>query len=189
MYINLENWFKINPKLLPILLLLKHAPKKDVSDKLSYLMTDEDLDFLLENNYIKEIKGKKKDNDLQKLRLDKKGTKYLNNLNEVEVSQETITIFEWLKEKYLKADKIVGNGAQTKRLIQWFSDQTGIEKNNLVILANDFTESEEGQEYSFKLENIWWKPDNPYQTAPKLPQSRLYNYYIKHKERLDRKFE
>lgn len=190
MYVNIKNLFTINPLLLPILLVLRHASKEDVSEKIAMLITsDKDLEYLEENSYIKYIKGKKEDNQFQRMRLDKKGTEYLNSLEEADVTDEDVTIFNWLSDIYKSKDKQIGNGKKTKRLIASFREKSGIEKNNLAYLCNTFINDDEEQEWSFKLEYVFFKPANAYQTRFTLEQSRLYQYYIKKKNFFDSKFK
>lgn len=180
-YINVNNLFKLpNPFTLPLLLVLKQAAKKDVVDKIAALVTsDEDLDALEKGGYIKYIKGKKDDTIIHRMRLDKNGTKFLNSLDEPDVEPQDIQIFEWLSGIYKKRNKEIGNGKKTQRLIASFREKSGIEKNHLAFLCNAFISDDEQQEWSFKLEYVFWKPANLFQTRFILEESRLYKYYLK----------
>lgn len=190
MYINISNLFKLkNPLMLPLLLVLKQSSKKDVSEQLAVLIDDTELDYLIQNKFVKYIKGTKKQNELQKLRLDKKGTEFLNNLDEPEVEDQDVKIFDWLSEQYKKKEKQVGNGKKTKRLIASFREKSGIDKNKLAFLCNEFINDDNEQEYSHKLEYVFWKPSNMFQVKFVLEDSRLWSYYQKKKQYFDGKFK
>lgn len=181
---------KQDVQFLPLYLILKQAGKRDVSEELKKLNTaEEDLKKLEETEMITYIKGNKKQNLLQKMRLTKKSKKYLDSLDEVEVSEEDLQFFEWLKGIYIKRDKKIGNGAKTKRLIAQFREKSGIEKNHLATLCNHFINNDDEQEWSFMLEYIFWKPVNVFQTKFALDQSRLYQYYLDKKEYFDAEFK
>lgn len=191
MYINLNNLFKLpNPMALPLLLILRHASKRDVSDEVARVITsDEDLDVLEEKGYIKYIKGKKTTSMLCLMRLDKRGTKFLNDLDEPEVEEQDAQIFTWLADIYNKRDKQIGNRKKTKRLIASFREKSGIEKNNLAFLCNAFISDDNQQEYSHKLEFVFWKPKNLFQSKFVLEDSRLWDYYNNRKEYFDNQFK
>jgi len=191
MYINIDNLFKLpSPFMLPLLLVLKQASKKDVEEQVASLITnDEDVTILEEKGYIKYIKGKKSDSAFSKMRLDKKGTKFLNDLDEPDVEEQDVTIFDWLSKIYKDREKQIGNGKKTKRLIASFREKSGIEKNHLAFLCNTFINDDSEQEYSHKLENVFWKPANLFQTKFVLEDSRLWKYYNKKKDWFDQEFK
>lgn len=191
MFINIKNLFNLpNPKMLPFLLVLKQSSKKDVVEKLAMLLSDdEDLDELISKGYVKVLKSKKTDNLIEKIRLDKKGTAFLHSLEEPEVEEQDKRIFDWLADQYKRNDKQIGNGKKTQRLIASFREKSGIEKNDLAFLCDAFIKDDEQQEYSFKLEYVFWKPTNMFQTRFVLEDSRLYKYYLKRKKYFDNKFK
>lgn len=191
MHINIDNLFKLeNPLLLPLLLVLKHASNKDVSEKVaSLVMEDDNIEYLLQNDYIKYIKGKKNQNEFERMRLGKKGTKFLNDLDEPMVEDQDLMIFDWLSDIYKKRQKEIGNGKKTKRLIASFREKSGIEKNKLAFLCRTFIEDENEQEYSHRLEYVFWKPANVFQTKFNLEDSRLWKYYNKQKQFFDQQFK
>ena len=133
------------------------------------------------------IKGKKNEEDWCKIRLNKAGKQLLNDLEEAPVESEDKTVFEWLKNYYLKAGKEIGNGAKTQRHIRDFRLKSGIQKNNLITLVLDFLA--ENEERSRKLEYIWYYPKTAFATRFDLEESWLWNHFIKNKERLESKFE
>lgn len=191
MYINLDNLFKL-PYVhnITFLLILKQASKKDVSE---YLLksgcTVGNLNDLKEQGYVKFIKGKKGQTDFEKARLDKKGTKFLYELDEPDVEEQDVQIFKWLSDIYKKMGKEIGNGKKTQRLIASFREKSGIEKNHLAFLCNTFINDDAEQEWSFKLEFVFWKPTNLYQTKFVLEDSRLWKYYNKRKQYFDQEFK
>jgi hypothetical protein len=190
MYINVENLFKLpNPMTLTLLLVLRHASKRDVSEEIARLINDDDLEVLEERGYIKYVKGKKSLSPLHLMRLDKKGTAFLNALDEPDVEEQDIQIFDWLSAIYTQKDKQIGNGKKTKRLIASFREKSGIEKNHLAFLCNAFINDDAQQEYSFKLEFVFWKPKNLFQSKFVLEDSRLWDYYKKRKDYFDQQFK
>lgn len=178
------------PDFLPLLLVLKQASKRDLSEEISMLIPDDEgLELLIKEGYIKEIKGKSKDSFLQKLRLDKKGTKFLNELDEAEVLNEDTQIFNWLSGIYKGRGKEIGNGKRTQRLIASFREKSEIEKNHLAFLCQTFINDDDQQDWSHRLEYVFYKPKSAFQTRFVLEDSRLYNYYTKRKEWFDNKFK
>lgn len=189
-YINVDNLFKLpNPMTLPLLLVLRHASKRDMSEEIARLINDDDLEVLEKKGYIKYIKGKKTQSILHLMRLNKKGTAFLNSLDEPEVEDQDVKIFDWLAETYKKRDKQIGNGKKTKRLIASFREKSGIEKNKLAFLCNKFIGDDDEQEWSFRLEYVFWKPQNMFQTRFVLEDSRLWKYYNKRKGYFDTEFK
>jgi hypothetical protein len=191
MHINVKNLLSLsNPLMLPFLLLLKQVPKKDLTEELARLIIDDpSLDNLIEEGYVKVIKSKKDADMISLLRLDKKGTAYLHSLEEAEVLDEDKKIFDWLSEIYKKNDKQIGNGKRTQRHIASFREKTDIEKNKLAFLCDTFIKDDSEMEWSFKLEYVFFKPTNAFQTRFVLEDSRLYKYYMKRKEFFDNKFK
>ena len=86
-----------------------------------------------ELNLVKHIKQKsKKEHPYTSLRLSDVGKALISELEEAEVLEEDKTVFEWLKNYYLKAGKEIGNGAKIQRHIRDFRLKSGIQKNNLI---------------------------------------------------------
>lgn len=190
MYINTKNLFKINPLMLPLLLVLKKAGKEDVSGIITQLIFDDaELEELMKNDYIKEIKGKPKDNELQKLRLTSKGTKFLNSLSDPDVLEEDVQVFNWLKSAYVSEGKQVGNSKATQRYVAAFREHSGISKNHLAFLCNAFLKDENNMEYNNVLEYAFWKPKNVFSVRFVLEDSRIYKYYLNRKEYFDNHFK
>lgn len=188
MHVNIENLTKINPQNLALLLILKQAGKSDLSEAIAMaIVSDEELQNLEEMSFIKYIKGKKGENKLQRMRLDKMGTKYLTSLEEPSVLEEDLKVLNWLSDDYIKRDKQIGNKKRTARMIAAFREKSGIAKNQLVFLCQEFISDESQQEYSFRLEYVFHKPQ-PYKTTFVLDDSRLWQYYQNRKDYFDKKF-
>jgi len=148
---------------------------------------------LLDLKYLKRIKN-------GNLRIDKKGTEFLRDLEKSdEISESTEVIAEWLIKTYKdKEGGIVKNKTETKRRIQFFSDQTGFTHNKLAILlgiylANvyDKNSGQSLQEFmaenrmgviSYLADNICWKPKDNFARHYNLNDSPLYQFYLEHQE-------
>lgn len=137
---------------------------------------------------IKHIKQKsKKEHLYTSLRLSDLGKSLLSEIEEAPIEEEDKTVFEWLKNYYLKAGKEIGNGAKTQRHIRDFRIKSGIQKNNLIKLVLDFLA--ENEERSKKLEYIWYYPKTAFATRFDLEESWLWSHFIRNKERLEKTFE
>lgn len=149
---------------------------------------DSDYERFERLSIIKHIKQKsKKEHLYTSLRISEVGKQLLSELEEAPVEEEDKTVFEWLKNYYLKAGKEIGNGAKTQRHIRDFRIKSGIQKNNLIKLVLDFLA--ENEERSKKLEYIWYYPKTAFATRFDLEESWLWSHFIKNKERLEKTFE
>lgn len=184
MYINYEIFKKSNlePQDLYFLCGIKQVDKEVLET-----LNGGDFTRYNELGLLTSIKGKKGDNPILNVRLSKKGKDLLNDLEQAPVEEQDKTVFDWLKNHYLKADKEIGNGAKTQRHIRDFRIKSGIEKNNLITLVLDFLR--ENEERSKKLEYIWYYPKTAFATRFDLEESWLWNHYLKNKDRLDNVFE
>jgi hypothetical protein len=107
----------------------------------------------------------------------------------VNVEEQDIIIFDWLKNHYNGLSKEIGSETKCKNNIAWFRMESGIEKNNLIELCRVFTGDENRMEYSHILEYTFYKPNNHFQTTKKLEDSKLWLYYEKHREFFDKRFK
>ena len=149
---------------------------------------DSDYERFERLSIIKHIKQKSKKEHLYvSLRLSDLGKQLLSELEEAPIEEEDKTVFEWLKNYYLKAGKEIGNGAKTQRHIRDFRIKSGIQKNNLIKLVLDFLA--ENEERSKKLEYIWYYPKTAFATRFDLEESWLWSHFIRNKERLEKTFE
>ena len=149
---------------------------------------DSDYERFERLSIIKHIKQKsKKEHLYTSLRLSDLGKNLLSEIEEAPIEEEDKTVFEWLKNYYLKAGKEIGNGAKTQRHIRDFRIKSGIQKNNLMKLVLDFLA--ENEERSKKLQYIWYYPKTAFATRFDLEESWLWSHFIRNKERLEKTFE
>lgn len=137
---------------------------------------------------VKFVGGTKKDSKAKLVRLSDKGSKILEEIQVAGINQDDLDVYEWLESVYKKSGKEVGNTKKTKSLIAQFRVNSGIERNHLAYLCKVFINDEKEMEYSQRLEYLFWKPENLFQTKFSIDASRLYNYYLKRKEQFDAKF-
>lgn len=161
---------------------------EDTSEVISLLVTDDQrFEDLINSGYLKYIKGTKKQNQLQKLRIDKKGKKLLEDVESTDVTEEDLKIADWLINLYKKEGKEIGNKKKTKEYIANFRINSGINKNKLAYLCQKFLY--DNLENSNKLEYVFFKPKGVYNTRFDINESWLYRYYEKNKEKFDKEFE
>lgn len=211
MICNIDNLFKIDPRNLVLFLTVQDNVNTNREEQIATLIySDLQYNKLLEEGWLKIIKGKKGDSDFKKLRLDTKAKKYLSSLSELKITEETKTLEEWLHKIYVSRPNYVkSNRKQTQRLLEWFSNETNIWKNELgnllgSFLNDTFVSELKGQDFwtefnnqkesnprlqlSNKLENIIWYSKDPYKKKPELSESLLYSYYQDNKEYIDNKY-
>lgn len=176
------------------------AIKQIETDFLQKNLTEDDYTRFKELSLIKHIKTKKKnEHPYISLRLSDKGTKFINTVfSEPVAGEDEEILFNWLSKYYLERNKEVGNPNRVKKLLAWFSNETGIYKNNLIKLIVDFLKDEYVDEESRVLEFILFYPKKfttdkgktvAYEAKPDIYDSWLYKHYQKNKERIERTFE
>lgn len=182
MYIN----FKLLPSLgltwehVVVMQMCKQAKFENLSIELSGF---QDIIKQLEQlEYVDEISGKKGQDPLEKKRLTKKGKKVLENIETPEVTQDDLVLFDWLERLYKDLGKEVGNKRRTKLYLALFRIESGIQKNELATLLDEFTRDGDNMNYNHKLEYAFFKPSNVFQAKFELDQSRLWQYYLKNEE-------
>lgn len=176
MYINFNNFKKSNLGAEQLMFLLA-VNQEDLDYIIEHFDLVEDLD-----DFVAFIKGKKSQTDYEKIRLSKLGKRFFKALGEVSVDDSDLIVFEYMKKSYLAMGKEVGNGAKTKRYINWFKNATGIKKNRLISLVMHFLNSEETMLFNMRLEYAFYKPATMYEVKPRLEESRLYKYYEANEE-------
>ena len=176
---------------LPLLSILSAINQSNFSFLESQWRRIEDTDFTFKGKPLtKKIKRKNKNQpEIETLRLDTAGKELLKEVVESEVMEEDEKVFNWLSEHYKKIGKEIGNGVKTKRHIRDFRIKSGISKNNLLRVCLAFISDQDNMEYSHKLEYLFYKPKTVFETRFDLEESRLYQYYLKHKEHFDKQFE
>lgn len=190
MYINFELLKSkgLSTHNLMTLIAIKQNKTEDLSE-LCKSMIDLDMQWYKDNELVTFVKAKNKSQtEFDLVRLSNKGQKILDDLETPEVLEEDITIFEWLKESYLAKGKTVKNQKQCKRLIALFRVHSGISKNRLVKLSNDFLDDEHQQKWSMVLDYVFFKPESAFNIRFDLEASKLYKYYIENKEYYDQVF-
>lgn len=191
MYINFEI-LKTKAISLSDLMLLQVAKQnkyEDLSHIIKHTFSSNDLDNLVNLGLLELIKGSKNDSLESRIRISKKGSSILDDIETPEVLQEDIMLFDWISDVYLSLGKEIGNKKKTKMYIALFRTESGIEKNHLATLLEKFVKDESNMEYNFRLEYAFFKPTNVYQTRFDINQSRLYSYYLKNKRQFDSIFE
>jgi len=178
----------IQPQDIIVLQTIKQQRSEDLEEVLSGILDDERLGVFEKMGLITQIGGKKGDSELSRLRLSKKGNTILLDIESYGILEEDVTVFEWMKNYYLKAEKEIGSEKKCKELIAWFRSESQISKNELVHLCSRFVGDDSRMEYSKVLQYIFWKPENHFQTKPDLSQSKLWLYYEKYREQLDNEF-
>jgi hypothetical protein len=164
---------ELHPLDIFILQIIHQNKTDDMSEDLALLMSDENIQRLYSFNLIEMIKGTKKMNEFQKLRLSKKGKKWLKDFQTYKVVENDYKLFKTLKEIYLSEDKDIGSEKKTLELIAWFRLETGFTHRQIWLVAKKFVEDKERMEFSMVLEYAFWKSANHFQTTPKLEDSKM----------------
>lgn len=147
------------------------------------------LDRYQNLGYITLVKAKNKGDTIQnRVRLSPKGSELLEDLQVPEVNSEDLMLYDWLEATYKKEDKEIGNRKKTKLYIALFRSHSGIDRNKLALLCKTFMNDSSQFEWSKRLEFLFFKPGNVFSVKFDLEQSKLYQYYLKHKEHFDNKF-
>lgn len=180
---------ELHPIDLYILQLIHQNKSNDTSEDLILTMDDDSLKRLYSFGLMEMIKGSKKMNEFQRLRLTKKGSKWLKDFQTYEVVENDIKVFDSLKAIYLDSEKEIGSEKKTKELIAWFRNETGFNHRQIWLIAKKFVNDEDRMEYSKVLEYAFWKSTNHFQVRPKLEDSKMYSYYEKHKDWFDVEFK
>lgn len=188
MYIN----FKLLPALglslssVVVMQMCKQNKIEDLSTELEEW--DAHLLNLTDLGITTEIKGKKTQSKFEKTRLTKKGLKMLEDLETPIVTEDDLLLFDWLEKLYIGQGKEIGNKKKTKMYLALFRVNSGIEKNELATLLDEFTRDEDNMNYNHKLEYAFFKSSSVFQTKFELDQSRLWNYYQKNEEHFEKLF-
>ena len=190
MYVNtnIVKHYNLNLQQVALLQILYQAKNEDVSERLeSY---NGDLDVLNEKSFLSEVKAKNKQESVYKrLRLSKKGREVLDAIETPEVTEDSLRIFEWIKQIYISAGKDLGNQKKTKMFIAQFSAESGIQRNALAFLIQNFINDESQFEWSKVLQYLFFKGDSVFNIKFDLHSSRLYQYYLKNQNYFDNKFQ
>lgn len=191
MYLNfnliLEKGFE--PNQMVLLQAIKQNSTEDLSNLIPMLIqSDRDLEKLKEGGYIKLIKGKKGQSEFERLRIDSKGTKLLEDVQTAETEDQDIQLRDWLVQFYKSEDKLIGNKKRIASGIAHFRKHTNIEKNSLALLLKTFIFDSENMEYNNKLEKVFYSSNNVFSRRFNIDECRLYTYYEKRKDWFNMKF-
>lgn len=147
------------------------------------------LNWYQELEYVTLVRAKNKSDSIQnRIRLSPKGNDLLEDLQVPQINDDDLQLYNWLEKTYQKEGKELGNRKKTKLYIALFRVNSGIDRNKLALLCKAFMNDSGQFEWSNKLEFLFFKPGNVFSVKFDLEQSKLYQYYIKHKEHFDNKF-
>lgn len=163
------------------------------TEKMEEIITDNIplsvLNWYQELEYVTLVKAKNKSDSIQnRIRLSPKGNDLLEDLQVPQINDDDLQLYEWLERTYQKEGKELGNRKKTKLYIALFRVNSGIDRNKLALLCKAFMNDSSQFEWSKRLEFLFFKPGNVFSVKFDLEQSKLYQYYIKHKEHFDNKF-
>jgi hypothetical protein len=187
MYINFKllETYGLTPQDVPSLQAIFQNKREDNGELIALICDIEKFEQL---ELVSFIKGTAKASKGSLMRLSPKGARILEEIQTPNIIQDDLDVYAWLEGVYKKEGKEVGNMKKTKVLISQFRANSGIERNHLAYLCKSFLSDEKEMEYSKRLEYLFWKPSNIFQTKFDIEQSRLYQYYLKRKEQYDAKF-
>ena len=146
------------------------------------------LENFEEKEYITFIKGKKNDSKLSKIRITKKGSDFLDNLNTPEITDGDVKMFDYLCEMYLKSDdeeRVIGNKKKTKKYISVFRSKIGLSLHEMYWLCWAFLKD---YKYTKKLENIFFDSNkNRYgKFENNIEDSPLYQYLDENRKQIEK---
>lgn len=147
------------------------------------------LDAYQQKELVTLVKAKNKSDSIQnRIRLSPKGHDLLEDLQVPEINDDDLMLYSWLEAIYKKEGKELGNRKKTKLYVALFRAHSGIDRNKLALLCKTFMNDASQFEWSKRLEYLFFKPSNVYAVRFDLEQSKLYQYYLKHKQTFDNKF-
>lgn len=191
MYINFEIAKKrgLSPTDVVNLQLISQNKTESLEDVITDNIPLSVLNWYQELEYVTLVKAKNKSEAIQKrIRLSPKGNDLLEDLQVPQINDDDLQLYNWLEKTYQKEGKELGNRKKTKLYIALFRVNSGIDRNKLALLCKTFMNDSSQFEWSKKLEFLFFKPGNVFSVKFDLEQSKLYQYYIKHKEHFDNKF-
>ena len=178
-YINVELLKSRNLSLLDlqILQLAKQMRIEDVSDVLSEYSLN--VNSLLGVGYLESIKGKKGDNEFQKIRTTKLGTETLDLISTPLVTDTDIQMYNYLCTMYLEEDatRTLGNRKAGLRYCAEYRQIMGFTPHEMYYLCEMFVNN---VTFTKVLEFIFFsKKENPYgKFKDNLDSSKLHNFWL-----------
>lgn len=216
MYISFSKVLKkhgLTPQSFMLLQCIHQNKGQDNEEFIAMLYEDDSIIKFSEKGWIHQIKGKKTDSELAKLRTTKKGRDLLINLQKDEDYEEQDKVLaEWIEGVYAsRPNYIKSNKEELKRRLCWFRYETGIHKNELgsllkIFIMNSYVDdpddkrpfSERFREFkndnpraviSNKTENIIWTPPDRYSKYYSLEHSPLWNFYKDNEEYVEKMWQ
>jgi len=140
-------------------------------------------------NLIEQVKRKNKaQTEIELLRTTKKGNEWLDDIGTAEVCEDSLKIYQWIENIYLRTGREIGNKKRTKQFISQFSKESGITKNHLAFLIQSFINTESEFEWSKKLQFLFFKGESLFSVRFDLNNSRLYQFYQKNEKHFTEQF-
>lgn len=178
MYINVNLLKSRNISLLDlqILQLAKQQRIEDVSDVLSEYPNE--VNNLLNLGYLESIKGKKGDNEFQKIRATKLGTETLDLISTPLVTDVDVQMYNYLCTMYLEEDatRTLGNRKAGLRYCAEYRQIMGFTPHEMYYLCQMFVAN---TTYTKVLEYIFFsKKENPYgKFKDSLESSKIHQFW------------
>lgn len=162
---------------LQILQLAKQMRIEDVSDVLSEY--SKEVAYLLGLGYLETIKGKKGDNEFQKIRTTKLGTETLDLISIPLVTDVDIQMYNYLCSMYLEEDatRTLGNRKAGLRYCAEYRQIMGFTPHEMYYLCEMFVNN---VTFTKVLEFVFFsKKENPYgKFKDNLDSSKLHNFWL-----------
>jgi len=177
-YININLLKSRNLSLLD-LQVLQLAKQMHIED-VSYVLSEhsENVNALLNLGYLKSIKGKKEDNEFQKIRTTKIGTGILDLISTPLVTDVDIQMYNYLCTMYLKEDstRTLGNRKAVLRYCAEYRQIMGFTPHEMYYLCQMFVAN---TTYTKVLEYVFFeKKNNPYgKFKDNLDSSKLHQFW------------
>ena len=134
---------------------------------------------LHEKGVLTKVKPKnKKQPPLDLVRLNKKGSDLLRDLNTYQTVEEDFLLYDYLLKVFKVLDKDVEPKNKVVKLIAFFRLETGFTHREIYDLVKMFVTDSNKMEYTHRMSYMFFKGENIYQ-KPTLDNSRLYDYYLK----------
>lgn len=177
-YININLLKSRNLSLLDlqILQLAKQMRIEDISDVLSEYYNE--VNNLIDLGYLERIKGKKEDNEFQKIRTTKIGTEILDLISTPLVTDVDIQMYNYLCKMYLEEDstRTLGNRKAGLRYCAEYRQIMGFTPHEMYYLCEMFVAN---TTYTMVLEYIFFsKKENPYgKFKDNLDSSKLHQFW------------
>lgn len=190
MYLNfkLAKELNISPQQILLLQAIKQQGSEKLDDIIPLLIQEDTLlENLSKNQYIKLIKGKKDQSEIERLRITSKGTKLLEDISTPEITEGDLQMYSYLENIYLShedEERHIGNKKKTKIYCAIFRNYLSLSLHQMYWLCWLFL-----QEYSHtkRLEYIFFNSNKQRygKFQNNIEDSPLYQYYDQNKEKIE----